>query len=145
MAVDDLDALTTREMTAGMMRGNREKMQLGYSAGNAALAAASYKDKTLFGGDFDPNDPVLRDDLIPYAEGFEDGMAEILERSVARSEWLAQDESYVRHTDDPDYIRTEAYEDGLRDGQQEHAMSLYPALKTRPRPDYIQRFPERLA
>jgi hypothetical protein len=145
MAVDELDTLTPREMTVALMRGSREKMQLGYTAGSAALAAASYKDKTLFGGDFDPNDPALRDDLIPYGEGFEDGMADILERSLLRSEWLAQGESYVRHVDDPEYIRTAAYEEGRSDAQQEHAPSLYPALKTRPRPDYIQRFPERLA
>jgi hypothetical protein len=139
MAIDDM---TLRDRTAGLMRGNRQQMQLGYSARNAAYAALRYD----FSGE-DPgfDDPRLTEDLFPYAEGFADGMADVLERSVMRSEWLAQGESYVRHTDDPDYVRTNAYEAGRDLAQWEHAPSLYPALERKPRPDYIQRFPERTA
>ena len=139
MAIDDM---TLRDRTAGLMRGSRERMQLGYSDRNAAYAALRYD----FSGE-DPgfDDPRLVDDLFPYADGFADGMADVLERSVMRSEWLAQGETYVRHTDDVDYVRTEAYEAGRALGNTEHAPSLYPALARRPRPDYIQRFPERTA
>lgn len=139
----DIDAMTLRERTAGLMRGSREQLQLGYSDRNAAYAALRYE--RGFGEDVAIDDPVLIEDLFPYADGFADGMADALERSVMRSEWLAQGQTYVRHTDDPDYVRTEAYEAGLAQGNREHAPSLYPALERKERPDYIQRFPERTA
>lgn len=148
MAVD-LDAMTLREQTAGLMRGSREKLQLGYTAKNAAYAALSYTTRQAGGDDRPPiDDPVLTEDLFPYAEGFADGMADRLEAFRSEQPALAattgwEHREYMRHTDDPEYVRTQAYEDGLEQGRQEFAPALYPALEQRPQPDYIQRFPDR--
>ena len=134
-----IDTLTLRERAAGLMRGSRKQLQLGYRSGSAAYAALHYE--RGFENEVDKNDPILVDDLYPYAEGFADGLADTLERSPDRG-GLGITETFVRSTDNPEYVRTRAYEDGHRQGRREHAPSLYPALSRRPRPDLIQRFPD---
>lgn len=136
---------TARERTAGLMRGSREKLQLGYTAPNAAYAALRYE--RGFETEVAIDDPVLVDDLIPFAEGFADGMADALERfpsdqpvASMMADW--EHVEYERHRDGMDDA-PQPYIDGRQQGNMEFAASLYPALKAKPQPDYIQRFPER--
>jgi len=144
---------TLRERTAGLMRGSREKLQLGYTAPNAAYAALRYE--RGFETEVAIDDPVLVDDLIPFAEGFADGMADALENfpqaqpvAAMMAEW--EHVEYERHhgdgpTLDGDESRDlpQAYMEGRQQGNMEFAANLYPALTRKPEPDYIQRFPER--
>ena len=136
--------MSFRETAAALMRGNREKLQLGYTAPSAAYAAMHYRN----GVEPSRDDATLNDDLIPYAQGFADGMADALENFSADQpaltlafgtpDWASK--RYQRHADDPRVERTDAYEDGRRHGRREHAPSIYPALRE---VDLIQRFPER--
>jgi hypothetical protein len=145
----DIDTMTTRERTVALMRGSREKMQLGYTAPNAAYAALRYE--RGFGADTSIDDPELTGDLFPYAEGFADGMADAMEgfpRAQPTAAMLMDEQTlaeitgpYKRLADGPHHEHTEAYEEGRELGRQEFAPGLYPALERKPDPDYIQRFP----
>jgi hypothetical protein len=144
----DIDTMSVRERTVALMRGSREKLQLGYTAENAAYSALRYE--RGFDTEVAIDDPTLTEDLIPYAQGFADGMADRLEAFKDEQPALAlttgwEHRLYVRHTDNSEYYRTRAYEEGLEQGRQEFAPALYPALQQKPAPDYIQRFPERTA
>jgi len=142
----DIDTMTTRERTVALMRGSRKEMQLGYTAKNAAYAALRYE--RGFDQDTAIDDPELVGDLFPYAEGFADGMADALEGfptaqpvAALMADW--EHVEYMRNTDDPEYVRTPAYEEGRALAAAEFPADMYPALDRRPEPDLIQRFPER--
>jgi hypothetical protein len=136
--------MSLRETTAALMRGDREKLQLGYTAPNAAFAAMRYQQQR----EPHPNDPLLNEDLIPYGQGFADGMADALENFTRDQPALTlafgapefATKLYQRHSDDPEFDRSPAYEDGRRNGRREHAPSIYPALRER---EFIQRMPDR--
>jgi hypothetical protein len=135
--MSDIDTMTNRERTAGLMRGNSGEMRLGYGARSAAYAALDYA--RGFKRDVPPDDPELINDLIPYAEGFADGMAIILSPDER-----VPNEVYVMHQDAPAFVRTPPYDDGMRDAFAERPGDhLHPALERKPEPDLIQRFPER--
>jgi hypothetical protein len=138
--------MSFRETAAALMRGNREKLQLGYTAPSAAYAAMHYRN----GVEPSRDDATLNDDLIPYAQGFADGMADALENFPAEQpaltlvtgtpDWATK--RYERHANHPEFDRSDAYDDGRRDGRREHAPGIYPALRE---VDFIQRFPDRAA
>lgn len=96
----NIDTLTPRELVAGLMRGYRPELRLGYSPANAALAA-----KRLHPG-LDP------DELRGYSEGYSDGM----QRS----------ESMVLATD-PDTVENCAYREGYIEGLSQDVDLTYPS------------------
>lgn len=60
----DLETAHPHELVAGLMRGNRRELKLGYSAANAVAAVMDLR-------------PELdRSALMTYARGFADGLAE---------------------------------------------------------------------
>jgi hypothetical protein len=119
----DLDKLSPREMVAGLMRGNRDELRLGYTWLAAAQVTADRK-----GLDNDQ-----RAQLRAYGEGFAEGMN--------HAEW-----SYLASID-PEYRRRNRarlvvinaehrrrasgqrtpYLDGLKDGEREDARRIMPA------------------
>lgn len=95
-----LEALTDRELVAGLMRGNRAELKLGYSPANAELAVRGLR----------PN--ASHEELRGYSQGFSDGM----QRS----------QPMVVPADPPD-TENEAYRDGYSDGLQEDERFTYPS------------------
>lgn len=95
-----LESLTARELIAGLMRGNRAELKLGYSPANAALAVR----------DLRPD--ASEDELRGYSEGFSDGMRRM--------------ESMVSETDPPT-VENEAYRAGFADGLREDERLSYPS------------------
>jgi hypothetical protein len=67
IAMDRMDA---RELVRGLMRGDRAQWKLGYSAAAAIDAVRTVK-----------GDEAVTPELIAYAEGFADGMAEPQDRT----------------------------------------------------------------
>jgi len=127
--------------TAALMRGKRADLQLGYTAKNAAYAAFDYKAREAGGTGEIPHDAVvITDQLIPFAEGFADGMAEAIERSMNRGDYLDPGEQFARHRNQPGYERNNAYDTGLAYGKTEVSGHIYPSLE---RVVPIQRLPER--
>lgn len=106
----DIDSMTPREMTAGLMRGDRVDMKRGYSAESAALVAADFKGLSV----------DEKDRLLAFAYGFADGIAE----SIERTDPVVQYERYGAGIGyDTEYL------DGLTLGRSEAGMLLYPTLK----------------
>ena len=64
----DLNKMTPRQLTAGLMRGNRIEMKMGYSPEAAASAAARR-------AGWDNDSPEFKE-LLAYAQGFADGLVE---------------------------------------------------------------------
>lgn len=96
-----LDSLTARELIAGLMRGNRAELKLGYSPANAELAVR----------DLRPDENV--DELRGYSQGFQDGMLSV--------------ESMVVDSDPPN-VENEAYRAGYADGLREDDRITYPGI-----------------
>lgn len=101
-----LDEMTPRELCAGLMRGDRVDMRLGYSAKSAAITAAERNRL----------DKLATARLVDYAVGFADGM------QVAIGESDPSVSVYVPTQDHGD-----DYRDGRRDGEGEEGFTLYPS------------------
>lgn len=95
-----LETMTDRELIAGLMRGNRAELKLGYSPANAELAVR----------DLRPD--ASEDELRGYSQGFSDGMR--------------RTESMVVPADPPN-VENEAYRDGYADGLREDEGASYPS------------------
>lgn len=108
----DLDAMTARELTAGLMRGDRLDMKLGYSALSAAHAAAATKHITV------PSDAW--DGLLSWAEGFQDGMADAIEQYDPQVRY--------RRTGLDGAKDAAAYTTGRAQGRREAGPTLYPSI-----------------
>lgn len=107
-----LEEMTARELCAGLMRGDRVDMKLGYSYEAAALTAAEHKDLT---------EPAVKR-LLNYALGFGEGMAHALHR--ADSDTAEGPPVRSGFADDRDYVA------GRRDGEAEEGFLLYPDLSS---------------
>ena len=104
--MQDLDAMNPRELTAGLMRGNRADMQLGYGPYSAAMAAANRHDL---------DDPHVRE-LFDWALGYHDGMHDAVHN----------DDRYVeKGPERPGMAVNETYLKGRIEGRSENGFTLY--------------------
>lgn len=115
-----LDDMTPHELTAGLMRGNRADMQLGYGPYAAAMAAADRHKLS---------DANIRP-LFDWALGFHDGLHDAMRRDDVEVEegpkrlGMAESESYLR---------------GRIDGRSESGLNLYPS-SPEPQPREFERW-----
>lgn len=106
----DLDQMTPEEMCAGLMRGLRSELRLGYDWESATRATASYKGV----------EGEAREDLFSFAKGVADGFASAVERAFP-------ERSFGRVGEPED--RVVPYADGFALGKAEDGFRLYPALR----------------
>jgi hypothetical protein len=104
----DIDAMTPHELTAGLMRGDRTDMRLGYDPKSAALAAIERKKLS----------PEQARKLIEWAQGFHDGMYD----AMAHSEREVQRGPYR-----PEMADSTNYMEGRVLGRAENGFFLYPS------------------
>ena len=106
----DLQAMTAREVVAGLMRGHAPDFKLGYGPGAATMAAARVKgieqDSAEYGA------------LLVYAHGFLKGM--VLGKDLAASRTTADEAMGVGE------VEVATYREGLIEGLSEDAATTNP-------------------
>lgn len=105
----DIDQMTPRELCAGLMRGDRADMKLGYSYESAALVAAERN--------------ILSEDatrrLLRYAFGFAEGMVHSMNLSDPHNPPGPDPKPSL--SNDVDYLQ------GRADGMAENGFMIYPS------------------
>jgi hypothetical protein len=104
----DIDEMTPHELTAGLMRGDRTDMRLGYSAKAAALTTAERKQLS----------PEQYQKLLEWAQGFHDGMYDAIAHS---------DPEVERGPYRPAMADSTNYMEGRVMGRAENGFFLYPS------------------
>ena len=108
MSKQDLDSMTPHELTAGLMRGNRVDMQLGYGPYAAAMTAADRHKLS---------DASVRS-LFDWALGFHDGIHDAMHRD---------DDDVEEGPKRPGMAENETYLTGRVEGRSESGLYLYPS------------------
>lgn len=118
--VQDTSRMSPHELTAGLMRGSRVDMQLGYGPYAAAMAAAQRNDLS---------DEKCRA-LFDWALGFHDGIHDAMHRD---------DPNVEKGPERPGMAESESYMRGRIDGRSESGFHLYPS-RPEPQPRQFERW-----
>lgn len=107
MNKSDIDKMTPRELSAGLMRGNRIDMQTGYSPRSAALTAAERNNLS----------EQRARELLDWSLGFHDGLYDAMHRDDPGVEDVPKR---------PSLASNEMYLQGRINGRSESGLYLYP-------------------